>query len=314
MALAKTGQSGPRVAASGAAPDGPDAVLFVATTPAGPIEAKALAHRERVTTIEPTQLPKFDGDRIAALVSSFGLPGPQAKAVTVLLTRWADQDGGLLAQVAERWAPAEHGKQIAGRLVLSGHSQGTLVIAENSRAFLAFNSLRALAKAMPLAAAQIEDLHLSGCYSLPRVSIAWWREAFPNLKTVWGYNGKAPSADTGSVKHLEHWAATTRGPVASLSRPQIVRGLVRPQPISVWSAESGFDDGLDSPSLADLKAAHRAVSAELEKKIRSPAVVEFGQLLKRTLDNPAVTKADREEWAPLYKAIESMADPGKNRQ
>jgi len=115
-----------------------------------------------------------------------------------------------LAGIVTQWAAAERGIGSApSRLVLSGHSTGDSVFGTDE---LRFDDVKALARAMPRAAAFVEDLHLAGCNTGKNGSANMERaqllEAFPNLRTIWGYQGSSPLAP---VSHLSSWEAQTRG-------------------------------------------------------------------------------------------------------
>ncbi len=133
-----------------------------------------------------------------------------------------------LARIALAWAPAENGASIPSRLVVSGH-HGDTFFGDGSE--LDEGSLRALAEALPKAAAQVEDIHLSGCNTEGRVTDApAWRAAFPNLKTMWGYSGTAPLAPG---VHLAAWERATRGRTDALDP----RTLAPHQHAVAWSAK-----------------------------------------------------------------------------
>ena len=93
-----------------------------------------------------------------------------------------------LAQLTKTWAKGERGEEIPSRLVLSGHSVGDGVWGDHNGEIYR-RDIADLAKAMPRAAAQVEDLHISGCYSGGQGDVDSWRGIFP-AKTVWAYTAR----------------------------------------------------------------------------------------------------------------------------
>jgi hypothetical protein len=105
----------------------------------------------------------------------------------------------------------------------------------------------------PGGAAQIEDLHLAGCYSYGRAQLDAWREAFPSLQTAWGYNHTAPAAGSGAETHEAQWEAATRGRVGVLNR-STARGTSVDSEVIVWSQQGGFQSANPPGTLADARA------------------------------------------------------------
>lgn len=166
-----------------------------------------------------------------AFALSVGFASETASAVAAAL-----KDSVGLAPLVVALAPGQRGEPIGSRLVLSGHSPGDYLFgAAGDR--VEFEDLLALAKALPRAAAQLEDIHLSGCYTSvqARAHIDAWREAFPNLKTLWGYEGFAPAAP---LEHLKAWEASTRGRQDSLSPAP----WLKEQNVACWSVKQGYVD------------------------------------------------------------------------
>jgi hypothetical protein len=143
----------------------------------------------------------------SALADRYGLTEEQTRRVATAL-REAPADGrAVLARIALAWAPGEAGVSIPSRLVLSGHSSAGLLWGQH--ASFGYASLRALAEALPRAARQVEDVHISGCFTEREVQrSAEWVRAFPGLKTLWGYREYCPSTPTA---HLLDWESVTRG-------------------------------------------------------------------------------------------------------
>lgn len=139
---------------------------------------------------------------------------------------------------------------------------------------LAFSSIHALARAMPRASAQIEDVMVSACSSGfdgasaigTRLPLSDWKKAFPNLKTAWGYGSpKDYHSPTGqqAVMHIGAWEHATRGRAQNVDGKSAVDShfksvedaakkmnpdfkLDKPQlddNVSVWTAAHGYVQG-----------------------------------------------------------------------
>ena len=174
-------------------------------------------------------------DGRAAFLSKLGIRDTTARDVDAVLAGAVDGKRGTLAQLVIAWSAAERGGAVPSRLLLSGHSVGSGVFGATSG--LRFDDVRALAKAMPQAARQIEDIHLSGCYTSEqtRSAQASWKLAFPNLKTMWGYAGYA---ETAPVHHFAAWESATRG-----RKEGIVPGAwLQNANVACWSVRNGYLD------------------------------------------------------------------------
>ena len=178
---------------------------------------------------------------ISAFVGTLRLPSAQSEKIKIIIERTSEDGKDELSQLAAIWAKAARGGQIPSRLVLSGHSSGDTLWGDFNGELLR-GDFADLAEAMPKAAAQIEDLHLSGCYTGGQFDLEAWREVFPNLKTIWAYTGSAPGSYSGATTHLARWDQATRGQVNTLDR-NVARGTRKGENISTWSFERGYENG-----------------------------------------------------------------------
>lgn len=195
--------------------------------------------------------------QIEAFVKTLGLDPRVADGVKEALTRADKGSREKLAQIAVVFAEAERGTPIPSRLVLSGHSGGLDLF--GGRGSLALADLQRLARAMPRAAACIEDIHLSACSTSGQAGVdeerSAWRTAFPNLKTMWAYAGSSPMAP---AHHLAAWGRATSGTHDSISVPKALAS----QHVAVWSQQDGYRD--DVP-LARLRSAQAKADTRFER-------------------------------------------------
>jgi hypothetical protein len=137
------------------------------------------------------------------------------EATDVLL----EADPNLREQLADmmRWFhQAEAGQVTLERLVLSGHSNGVEIWGDSPAdaeskpgTMLVERDLGTMVKVFPTAAAQVQDIMFSACFSIAAVELVI--EMFPNLRTCWSYSAYSPDIAGGSGGHMATWAAATEG-------------------------------------------------------------------------------------------------------
>jgi hypothetical protein len=204
---------------------------------------------------------------------SLGLPDAQANIVANVIRHSWHGCRDELAAIARVWAQAERGGSVPSRLVLSGHCYGNSIWdgGDENLGALVFANLRALASAMPRAAAHIEDVMISACSSGfvgadatdQRDSFALWKTAFPNLKTAWAYGSAkadyhSPTSQQ-AIMHIQAWEHATRGRAQSLDATRALYEYFdevrRENPgvkvgapelagnVSVWTTSQGYVGG-----------------------------------------------------------------------
>lgn len=220
-------------------------------------------------------------DGVRAFAATLRLGAAKSEAIATLIARGAPADRSALAAIAAAWAPAERGASVPSRLVVSGHSNGEWVFGGGPAVKL--GDLRELAKLLPAAARQVEDIHLSACSTsgAPGEKRASWTESFPNLHTVWGYAGAAPSP---AGAHLQAWATKTRGRDEAL---RLTPDLAK-ESVAVWSTKRGYESAtVDITRL-------RARSSEIHAR-----VAEYTSGV-RPADHDGLAEAD-------YRALKAIA-------
>lgn len=180
-----------------------DSILYAGMNPSSaPTELAGLRANGANVTATRSQGNVTD---TLAFAKSIGLSGEQAQRVADILS--STKNNGELAAIAKVWASG----RAPSRLVLSGHSGGSDVHAGYDHV-IRFKDVQRLAAAMPGAAACIEDIHLSGCNTgleaTSKEERDQWVRAFPNLQTLWGYQGSCPTAPGGD---MAIWESRTRG-------------------------------------------------------------------------------------------------------
>lgn len=189
-----------------------------------------------------------------AFVSSLRVPPERAAAVAKVLAEAEPGGRDELAGLASVLARGERGEAMPGRLVLSGHCAGSNLYDGNDKpgatslGEMNLGSVKALAQALPGGASHIHDLMLSACSTGyegdraggGRTALSSWKEAFPDLKTAWGYGGPtnwhSPSGGL-AVQHVADWEKASRGAVDHLP--------AHAQRVSTWSERDGYRMGTD---------------------------------------------------------------------
>jgi hypothetical protein len=151
------------------------------------------------------------GYRDALINGSVGMPADKAKQLEALLAGATSRTRDELAQFGVALFQIGEGKLNANRLVLSGHGDGTRLVDDRGTR-LRHDDLRSVAAAFPEGAGKIEHLAFSSCFSATNAAdLRATRQAFPNLKDLWGYAGFSPSAEKGAPRDLQNWAGKTDG-------------------------------------------------------------------------------------------------------
>jgi hypothetical protein len=195
---------------------------------------------------------------LEAYVDLLDLPEAQEKKVVAAIATGGHDIKDELARIAWVWADAEKGRVIPRRLVISGHSIGD-VFWGTKNGDLERSTVANLAKAMPRAARQVEDLHLAACYCGGEDAVKAWLKIFPSLKTVWAYAGSAPGTKVGAIPHLRLWDKATRGDKDTIDR-KIVGNTRKGGNVAVWTRRDGYID--DSPAVPIATLRSRITAAE----------------------------------------------------
>ncbi len=183
---------------------------------------------------------------------SLGLPAAQTTEIAKVLKDVGPDARDEMGQLARVWAGGEKGGKVPSRVVLSGHSVGSQIWGDDNGS-ATYKQFQDLAKAMPKAAAQVEDLHLAACYAGTQTNADSFKEAFPNMKTFFGYHDSAPGTWSGAQTHLARWDNATKGRKEDLDR-SIAANSRKGENVATWNRTAGFNDGQTPAPLADTRA------------------------------------------------------------
>ncbi len=144
------------------------------------------------------------------------------------------KNASILYHVGLNLHDIEQGKIKANRLILSGHSGGATLFGNDSAHWITFKNINNIASLFPEGAKHIKHIAVSACHSGYEDTLALFRQAFPNLKTYYGYTGPSPTAETSSPKHLKRWAQMT----AHHKDPSVLDPFFTH--VSTWNTIDGF--------------------------------------------------------------------------
>lgn len=199
-----------------------------------------------------------------------------------------------LADIMRWFDKAERGDINLDRLVLSGHSNGVELWGESQvgresqpGTMLIDRDLAGIAKVFPKAAAQVEDIMFSACFSINAVLLVI--KVFPNLKTAWSYSNFSPNVEQGSPEHVAEFTRATEG-------SGTLKKTNRRGSSALWTKEKGFVVG--DPSLA------------AAGPLYTEAIRKFREIAQPMYDGsgPDLTSP---QLMPAYIAVHQMIDhPG----
>jgi len=199
-----------------------------------------------------------------------------------------------LAEIMRWFNKAERGDIILDRLVLSGHSNGVELWGESQRGresqpgtMLIDRDMSGIAAVFPKAAAQVEDIMFSACFSINAVELVI--KVFPNLKTAWSYSSFSPDVKGGSAEHVAAFTRATEGS-GTLKRSDRLGSS------ALWTREKGYVVG--DPSLAAAGPLYTA------------AIRKFREIAQPMYDGSG-PDLPSEQLMPAYAAVQQMiAHPG----
>lgn len=199
---------------------------------------------------------------IESFVSSLGISGDRATELVDRMVSQTDKGRDELAQLVILLNQAENGERSIERLVFSGHSVGAGVWGDNNGS-LKWGKLRGVMEVFPKAARQVEDVLLAACYSGGHRSMDTYRSLFPNLKTVWAYDGSAPGSHSGAVPHILRWERGTRGESTDRLDRDVAKHTRKGENVATWSISRGYDNGEELGPLATDVASYERTSRDV---------------------------------------------------
>jgi hypothetical protein len=241
----------------------------------GAISLIAPSRSQGVVQVDGQRFDLADSAARVRFGQALGLPAERAQALATALEGADPGARDELGELAKRLRETERGQRRLERLVISGHNTGHGPWGEGNGQ-VTWDALGQLTAVFPRAAAQVEDLNLAACYSGSEASIDRYLAIFPNLKTIWAYDGSAPGAASGAVTHLLRWERATRGSDESLTRRAAERTR-KGENVVVWTRARGLDNGQPPASLSDVRERYEASRPSAERFFSGEQFVENPQ-------------------------------------
>jgi hypothetical protein len=197
----------------------------------------------------------------AQFVASLGLPNQMAVDVATWLFNGPASARDELAQFIKILAQAEMGERKIDRMVLSGHSVGSMIWGDDN-GMVQFSEFESLFELFPKAGAQVQHLMLSACYSGGESKMGQYHGMLPELDSIWAYHDSSPGTWSGAMDHMGAWEkATEPGKDAGGVDPSLAAGKRKAANVSTWNQKDGYqgDQPMDFWELQRQLDAQRAV-------------------------------------------------------
>ena len=226
-----------------------NAVLFIGLNPDAFAEARELERHCQVIFIGNSK----KADQIMVDGHSYDLATPEGRKAAlakVTLSKFQRDtvDAVLgdayrnsrdeLGKLAVAWARYERANSFPNRMVISAHHAGSLEFWGQDNGTISFEQLKRLAEVFPKAAAAVQHIHFSACYSGDKMMR--WPGIFRNLISIWAYSGSAPGSMSGAALHLRIWEKQTRGNSAGAHRSG-AKKTRKGDNVTVWSRIYGTE-------------------------------------------------------------------------
>jgi hypothetical protein len=235
----------------------------------------------------------------AAYVAMLGVPADKAGPAADLIANGDGLARDELAEIVEVYWQAERGDRDMQRMVLSGHSVGSMIWGDDN-GNIPFTTFEELARLFPRAAGQVRHLMVSACYAGGEAGMQQYSKMFPNIESVWGYHDSSPGTWSGAIPHMQKWEKATEDDDASDLKPSLANGTRKGDHVSVWTKKSGYD-GPAKMGAYELEEQLQAQAATYDGFLRGDVEVENTQagplrdyynLVQRYLQHPDATSPE----------------------
>ncbi|MCP4807982.1 MAG: hypothetical protein GY913_32125 [Proteobacteria bacterium] len=188
----------------------------------------------------------------AKFVATLGLKAQTAVNAAQWIADGGSEAKDEMAQMVRVWGEAELGIRKMDRVVLSGHSVGSMIWGDDNGQ-IDFDTITELSAIFPKAVAGVKHLMLSACYTGGEAKMAQYPSMFPNLESVWAYHDSSPGTWTGAMDHMKSWeGATEEGDDASKVDPELAGNARKAKNVSTWNVADGYQ-GQDPMNLYEIR-------------------------------------------------------------
>ena len=270
--------------------DAPKSVVFIGMNEGANHEVRELRKKlghDGVSFVKPSEVQdvihhenvRYDLNNesdVKSFVASLGITGERADALTENISKQTGEGKDELAKFVILLNEAEMGERTIERIVFSGHSVGSGVWGDQNGE-LKWRHLKKTMDIFPKASGQVEDVLLAACYSGGQNTMKTYRGLFPNLKTIWAYDGSAPGAYSGAVPHIMRWERGTAGDTADALDRDSAKHTRKGENVATWTTTQGYDNGLESKPIGQAMHSYRVSGRVVEAFRTGERVVENTQ-------------------------------------
>ena len=179
----------------------------------------------------------------SSFVATLGIPDQMAVDAADFLLNAQDQARDELGQFIQILSEAEMGERTIDRMVLSGHSIGSMIWGDDNGT-VNMDEFETLSYIFPKAFDQVQHLMLSACYSGGETRMNTHRETWRNAESIMAYHDSSPGTWSGAMGHMEEWESTTEaGKDAANVDPEIAKGHRKAKNVSTWNSTDGYQGG-----------------------------------------------------------------------
>ena len=179
----------------------------------------------------------------ASFISTLGLPDQMAVDAADFLINAQNQARDELGQFIQILSEAEMGERKIDRMVLSGHSVGSMIWGDDNGT-VNMEEFERLSYIFPKAFGQVQHLMLSACYSGGETRMNSHREIWRGAQSIMAYHESSPGTWTGAMDHMKEWEAVTEtGKDAAGVTPEIAKGHRKAKNVSTWNVSDGYKGG-----------------------------------------------------------------------
>lgn len=189
----------------------------------------------------------------AKFVATLGLKAQTAVNAAQWIADGGSEAKDEMAQMVRVWGEAELGIRKMDRVVLSGHSVGSMIWGDDNGE-ISFETIIELSGIFPKAVAGVKHVMLSACYTGGEAGMDQYHAMFPNLESIWAYHDSSPGTWSGAMDHMKSWeGATEEGDAASGVDPEIAKPARKAKNVSTWNKDDGYQ-GAEPMSIYDIES------------------------------------------------------------
>jgi len=272
---------------------------------AGGARAVKIQEKQDHLTVGGTEYDLRTEEGSASFIATLGLPNQLAVTAAEFLQGTGDEARDEMAQFIQILSEAEMGERTIDRMVLSGHSVGSMLWGdENGTVY--YRELEELTQLFPKAMGQVKHVMLSACYSGGESTMNSHREIFPGAESIWAYHDSSPGTWSGAMGHMKEWEkATETGKDAGGVDPSLAEGHRKGKNVSTWNVVDGYQGGKPMKLyqiVSELRNReflffeHFEGSKEVEDPQTGPLREYYG-LLQRGISHIDAEASDVEAWS-----------------